>query len=402
MRATYERIAGAPPLLTAAWVFAAFLGSFYLGSDLARALTNPAWQVGPQTIFGRDFVNVFTGGHLVLDGGLARIYDLVSYERYQSELFAGAVSGHNYSYAPVSFFYVWAFALLPYGVAYFLWIGLTGAAFVLAARPYLRSAGVPGWAALLMPAAMMNIWAGHYGFLFGALWLTVWRLVETRPRLAGLLVGLMIVKPHLALLMPIALARRRAWTPFVYAGLTSLALVVASGVAFGWGHWAVYLGHTSAVQAAMIDDTGAFFLRMMPTVFPALLFAGAGAGMAWVAQGAAACAAIAALWKWMPDDPMRAGLSTAIATFLVLPYAFNYDMTVVGIAALVAMHDPGLRKSEVRQGVAVFVFLLPGLLVFFNAIGLAIAPMLLAAMLICSLGIQSRRLVRRDGEPIPA
>ncbi len=369
------------PLVVAAWLFTAALACRFAVTDLGYALSHDGWRAGPGAMLGRDFANVFTAGHLFLDGKLSIIYDIAGYRDYQGNLFDGRVIAHNYSYSPVSFFYVPLFALGGYGFSYFLWIGVTGLAFMLAARPYLREAGLPAWPALLIPAAVANVWAGHYGFLFGALWLTAWHLVEKRPRTAGILIGLMIVKPHLALLMPLALLRRGAWTPIVYAALTVLSLVALSGLAFGWDAWTTYLTQTSAFQAAMIDEAGEFYLRMMPTTFPAILLTGLGSGAAWIAQGATAIGAIAALLRWMPRDPMRAGLATATATFLVLPYAFNYDLTVVGIAALIALHRGNDADSIAYRCAGLLAFLLPLLVINLNDLGIPIAPPVMAGLL---------------------
>src|SRR3569833_2601486 len=99
---------------------------------------------------------------MVLGGPLPTIYDISAYQAYQRALFQGAVLGHNYSYAPVSFFYVWLFAPFPYLVSLILWLVLTGTVFAAAARPWLRGAGLPAWLALLLPASLMNIWTGHF------------------------------------------------------------------------------------------------------------------------------------------------------------------------------------------------------------------------------------------------
>ena len=61
------------------------------------------------------------------------------------------------------------------------------------------------WLAVLTPAALMNIWAGHYGFLVGALFLLGWERLDRRPWQAGLFFGLMLIKPHLAILIPLVL-----------------------------------------------------------------------------------------------------------------------------------------------------------------------------------------------------
>ena len=369
------------PLVLLGWAFAFALALRYLGPDLAHALASPSWQVGEGTLLGRDFANVYTAGHLVAGGPLHDIYDIPAYRAHQQSLFHGAVLGHNYSYSPVSFFYVWLFAPLPYVAALALWLALTGAAFIAAARPYLRGAGLPAWLALILPASLMNIWAGHYGFLFGALWLAAWHLLERRPRTAGVLIGLMIVKPHLALLMPLLLARHGAWVPFLFAALTASALVLASGLVFGWSYWAAWLGTTLFTQAAMVGDTGQFFLRMMPTVAPSLLLAGLPAWAAWTLQGAAALAAAAALWRFMPKEGPRAGLAGACATFLVLPYAFVYDLTVVSLAALLVLDRGGPEARPLWRALAFVAFLLPLLTVPLNGAGVPLAPALIAVQL---------------------
>lgn len=381
------------PLALAAWLFAFVLVLQFAQIDVRYALTHGSWQSSPGTMLGRDFVNVFTAGHLLFDRGLSIIYDVEAYRSYQFALFDGRVIRHNYSYTPVSFFYVWLFALVPYGLSYVLWTGLTGAAFVLAARPYLRDAGLPAWLAVITPAALLNVWAGHYGFLFGALWLGAWSMLDSRPRLAGVLVGLLIVKPHLAILMPLLLAARGAWRPFVYAGLTVIALVVTSGLAFGWQLWVEYVTDTMFLQAAMVDRTEEFFLTMMPTAYPAFRLAGLVPAAAWLLQAACAIGAIGAMVRWMPRDPRLAGLAGATATFLVLPYAFNYDMTIVGVAAVMLLHRAP-DEAFGQRATAALVLVLPAAVVFTNHMALPIAPPLLLLLL-------GSLLARRSEDSLP-
>lgn len=365
-----------------AWICAISLSIAFIFRDVSTAWSVGKMAVAGGTVLGRDFANLFTGGRIVLDGHLESIYDVKSYHNIQFRLFDGLVENHNYSYSPISFFYIWAFALTPYVFSYFLWVGTTCGLYYLAAQNYLRAFQVPEWVALILPAVAINIWAGHYGLLIGALWLGAWSLMDKRPRAAGVLVGLMIIKPHMALLMPLALARRRSWDTFFYAGLTVGALTIASGLCFGWAPWREYVGSTLGYQAAMIDDVGEFFLLMMPTVAPALFRMGLSPTFVWTVQILAGLAASAALWFRMPRDPLRAGLATACATFLALPYAFNYDMTVVSLAALVALHRAWWARSNILllTGVAL-AFTLPATTTIINSLGIPAAPMLTAILL---------------------
>lgn len=368
------------PLALAAWLFGFILVLQFAQLDVRYALAHGGWQSSFGALIGRDFVNVFTAGHLVADRGLSIVYDVEAYRNYQLALFDGRVLRHNYSYTPISFFYVWFFALTPYLLSYILWIGLTGAAFVIAARPYLKDAGLPAWLAVLTPAALLNVWAGHYAFLFGALWLAAWSQLESRPRLAGVLVGLLIVKPHLAILMPLLLAARGAWRTFLYAGITVAGLIAASGLTFGWQLWADYLTDTLFLQAEMVDRTEEAFLRIMTTAYPTFRLAGLVPAAAWLLQAAFAACAIGALLRWMPRDPRRAGLAAATATFLVLPYAFNYDMTIVGIAAVILLHRTP-ENAPVQRLAAALVLMLPAAVFFTNAMAMPIAPPLLLLLL---------------------
>jgi hypothetical protein len=346
-------------LWTHGWVFALLLASLLFVQDAAQTYFTPWPSIRGAAIWGRDFANVYTSGRLALEGRLDLLYDLRGYAAYQDVLFNGALRDHNYSYPPPTLLYTWVLALMPYPVALFAWLTLSVAAFAAAARPYLRDAGLPAWLALIAPATLLNVWAGHYGLLVGALWLGAFHLLPRRPLLAGVLIGLMLVKPHLALLAPLILARRGEWKAFGAAFATVAALAALSTAAFGPELWRTWLGVTIGFQAAMVDDVGAYFLTMMPTLVPTVSAFGLPAAAAWTLQILAGGAAIAALLLRMPRDSRTAGLAGGVATFLVLPYAFNYDLTVPGLAALLLFarlrRDPG-RGAILIAGLA---FLLP-------------------------------------------
>ncbi|HEX8574522.1 MAG TPA: glycosyltransferase family 87 protein [Allosphingosinicella sp.] len=368
-------------LWTLAWTFVLLLAALLFVQDILSTRFTPWPSIRGAAIWGRDFANVWTSGRLALEGRLDLLYDLKAYSAYQDMLFDGALRAHNYSYPPPTLLYTWAFGLLPYPVALLAWLGLTGAAFFAAARPYLRDAGLPAWLALIAPATLLNVWAGHYGLLIGALWLGAFHLLPRRPVLAGVLIGLMLVKPHLAVLAPLILARRGEWKAFAAAGATVAALVAVSALVFGVEMWRTYIGVTVGVQGAMVDDVGTYFLTMMPTVVPTVTALGFGGPAAWALQLLAAGGAVAALLLHMPRDSRSAGLAGGVATFLVLPYAFNYDMTVPGLAALLMLARLRRDPESGASFVLLLAFLLPLIVQTFGLLHLPAPALILAALL---------------------
>lgn len=380
-----------------AWIFIGFCALMLFVRDLAVTRFSDG-SIADVALWGRDFVNVYTSGALANAGRLDILYDVPAYQAFQLELFSAPLAMHNYSYPPVTLFYTWALALLPYPLALIAWLGGTGALFWAAARPYLAKVGLPAWVALIAPASIVNLWAGHYGFLIGAIWLGAWTLLPRRPVLAGILLGCLVVKPHLALLVPLVLLVRRDWTAFAAAAATAIGLVGLSALLFGPEIWITYLGKTAMYQAAMVDDVGAFFLTMMPTATPALCMLGLPASAALVVQGAIALWAVILLVRNLPADSQRAGLATATATFLVLPYAFSYDMTVAGLAGLIMFRQVAGGRPDQLYALYAAAAVLPMALMYLNLALLPLAPLLLAFQLLALVGrIPGRREDAQQG-----
>ena len=345
--------------------------------------TRPNGSIHGAALWGRDFANVFTSGNLFWQGKLDILYSVEAYRAFQDELFGpDMLKYHNYSYPPVSLLYTPLFALLPYYVALVVWLVGTGSLFIWAARPYLKSVGLPAAFAILLPASIVNIWAGHYGFLIGALWLGAWNLLDRRPMLAGALIGAMIVKPHLAILAAIMLAARGQWRPFAVAAATSIALVGLSALIFGPELWATYIKTTAGFQAAMVNDVGTFFILMMPTVVPQLSILGVPLQIAIPIQAVVAILTIVAVFRARHMDSRSYGLAGAIATFLVLPYGFSYDMTAANLACLIGMTTFFSRAGHYWQkAVLALAFTAPVTILAFSRMDIAITPILLAAAL---------------------
>ena len=62
-------------------------------------------------------------------------------------------------------------------------------------------------------------------------------LLEQRPFIGGLILGLLTFKPQFCILVPIALLAAGQWRALLASGLSALALVIVSGLVFGLDLW---------------------------------------------------------------------------------------------------------------------------------------------------------------------
>ncbi len=364
-----------------AWLLGIGLSLLLFARDFVTSQQAQGFSINGSAIWGRDFVNVFTSGRFVIEGRLADLYDNGAYRAWQSSEFGWGIHDHMYSYPPVTLLYTPAFGAIPYFWSLALWTIISLCLFSAAARPWLAREKLPEWLGLILPTTIVCVWAGHYGLIMGALWLSAWHHLEKRPKLSGLLTGLMIIKPHMAILMPILFLRRKAWTAIATAAITVAALVGVSILLFGIDLWKTYLESTSQSQLNLLHATHTYFAKMMPTLSPALFAFGFPAQLVWPAQVAVAVIVIILMWRYLPADPHRAGLAAAVATFLILPYAFNYDMTVVGLASLILLTEASRAVRIWPALMASVIFLLPAVIIYMNKAGLWIAPLLLGAIL---------------------
>ena len=249
-------------------------------------------------------------------------------------------------------------AMLPYFVAFYVFELLTLAAFLLTMRHILREST---WAflgpVLAFPAIFWTMGLGQNAFLTATLfgWFTL--LIDRRPALAGLMLGLLCYKPHFGLLAPAALACGGHWRAFGAAGATVTALVALSAGLFGIETWQAYLsafaGSDAVYASGRIDYAG------MVTPFGAARLLGFDPSVSYVVQTTVtASMVLLAAWVWRVErqPPARAAVLLA-ATMLAVPMALLYDklLLLVAIGWLVrGARDRGFLPWEKTVLLAVY------------------------------------------------
>lgn len=374
------------------WVIAFWLGWKLLAYDFSHL---KGLHVSPQVLIGRDFINVWTGGTLSRLGDTSVIYDISGYRFVLIK--AMQLGGiYAYSYPPQTLLLAVPFSYFSYTTALALWTILGAGLFMHAARPYLATARLPMVVALVLPASIVNIWAGHYGFLVGALGLYGWRYLDKQPLIAGIFFGLLTIKPHLGVLIAMMLVFRREWVAIGTAIATTAALVAISSLFFGFELWPIYLFKTLFFQADLFTDITRAFHHMMPTTSAAFLILGFSEFTTKILQAISAAYAVAIViqaWR-LKVNTLDLGLIATVAVFLVVPYAFNYDLTVVSLAAIIfwarAENWVDHKARTLIRLIFAFAMLMPLTIPILGRDEIVIGPLILILMLGAALLVASQ------------
>ena len=224
------------------------------------------------------------------------------------------------AYPPPFLLLIAPLGLLDFEAALAVWLALTGLI-------YLASARQPPRLALANPPAAHNAMFGQTGFLTAGLMLFAAQAVRRRPILAGAVFGCMVIKPHLALLVPVALAAGRHWRALGSATASAALLVLASAAMLGTDIFAAWLR-----AAALYGDwlaQGRWNWNLLASPYGLLRALGLGQSGALVLHGLGAAGAAALAWKaWRDDWPSRVAV-LATAALLVPPYLFAYDAVLL-------------------------------------------------------------------------
>ncbi|HYD28673.1 glycosyltransferase family 87 protein [Brevundimonas sp.] len=352
----------------------ALIAMTYLG--LSSGLLDPLGKA-----LGTDFASFWTASQLALAGPASAPWDVEAHRAAQAALFGERAGYAAFFYPPPYLLLCLPLALAPYLVSLALWLVATGAAWVAVVRRWLGPDG--GWLPILaFPAVLVNAGHGQNGFLTAALFGAAALTAQRRPWLAGALFGALVIKPHLALLVPLFLILTANWRAFFAAGLTAVGLCLVSLLAFGPDAWRGFLDTTGLARAALEQDLVGY--ARMQSAYAGARLLGADGGLAWAVQAAAMAAAVAALWITRRAADAARGAVLAGATLLATPFLLDYDLTLLAIPLAwlfrEAMRD-GFRPWEKLALVGAFILPLVARPLALGA-GLPVAPLVILALLI--------------------
>lgn len=353
---------------------------------------------GPE---GSDFLAFWGSARAVLAGLPQAAYDLPWQERVQTG--AGFTGWYAFVNPPPFLFVTAPFGLLSVPLGWIAWVLVTYALWAWAgikAFPRL-------WPLVLVfPGALIAAGHAQNGFVTGALLVGGVTLLDRRPLLAGALLGALVVKPHLALLVPFWLAAGGRWRAFSAAAASALGLLALSWLAFGTATIFAYAESWQASAAILRAGDAKFFLKMATLYAQVRIYAGeTAAAIAAAVLALAMVAAVMASWRRLGQDAMATGALMLAATALASPYLFNYDLPFLVLPVLWLVGEglsEGFRPWEKALLVALW-FAPYATRAVALPLGLNLMPLASALLLVLvwTRGNGSSKLVVNGGTALP-
>jgi arabinofuranan 3-O-arabinosyltransferase len=301
---------------------------------LAASFVQGTWIVDTNgRLIATDFVNIWASGRQALDGAAAAVYDALPHKQAQAMAVGHSFEGeYPWIYPPTFLFVATVLACLPFLWAYLSWVALTFAAYVVAIRAIIgERAGF--LLACAYPGILSNLLVGQNGFASSALIAGALLFLQTRPVLAGCLIGLVSFKPHLGILFPLVLVAGGHWRVIAAAAAVLGLMFVASWAVFGIESWQAFLQSIPAASQAALVEGRADWAKLQ-SIFAVTRTLGGSAALAWTLQlllAGAVAAVLLAMWRSKISFPIKAA-AFATASLLVTPYLFLYDLVVLAVA----------------------------------------------------------------------
>lgn len=322
---------------------------------------------GPMTDrFGRpiatDFSGMWTAGRMLLAGDATGLFDPWTHFAFQRRTFADPnVEVYGWHYPPFFLAVAALLATMPYVAALALWQASTFTLYLAAIRAIAPPHRLLIAVAIGFPAVFVTLGHGHNAFLTAGLLGFGLLLLDRRPVLAGLCIGLLAYKPQFGLILPVVMVLGGHWRAVGAAAVTVGAMTVAVTLWLGPEIWLAFLKGADFTRAVILEE-GITGWHKIQSTFSASRSFGAPLWLAYGAQFAvtAAVVAVLALMAFRGADRRLVAAMTATGALLATPYCLDYDMTLLGVAvAFAAAHGMEKGFAPYEKSLLAFVWLVP-------------------------------------------
>jgi len=312
---------------------------------------------GSENLVGADFSYFYVAGQLVEHSNVAELYDVEAYNSKVADIrnIDAFPRPSPWSYPPTIFPLVASLTLFDFQTAWILWT-----VFGVVAFAFISRVGTGSWnaasMALLSPFFLLTLMIGQIGIILAVLLIGGLLLYRRGYRVsAGLVWGLLIIKPHLALGLPLLVLRDRQWSTVAGASASISVLVLVSWVVWpdAWGLLFASLGN-NVEQVLVAGDER---LTKMATFYSLFMYLGVPSGIAMALHAVLAAVAIGLGIRIIANSSSIIHQLSVLVILpaMVSPYLFHNDL--VGMAFLVALASAYFGGRH-YNGIGSLVFLL--------------------------------------------
>ena len=283
---------------------------------------------------GPDFFAFWSAGRIASAGDAAAAYDLPTIVEFERRHFGGAAEHFAPFWSPPTFLMlIKPLSAAPFPLAWAAFSGLTFAAYFIAMRRLAPPQPLSVLLIVSAPGVLLNATHGQTGFLFAALFAALAASLDRRPLVAGVLIGLLALKPQYGLMIPLCLAVAGKWRVLGAAAAAIAASLAAATVALGVSIWPAFLANNALARHVLLE-TGEVRWEKNASLYAALRNFGAAPSPAYAAHGlfaAAVAAALLVLWRSAADTRLKmAGL--IVASIAITPYTLDHDLLILAPA----------------------------------------------------------------------
>ncbi len=256
---------------------------------------------------------------------------------------------HPWVYPPVTLVLAAAFGWMSYPWSLAVFLGTSLAALLAALWPWRaepRERALLIILVLVCPATAFNLGAGQLGFLVAALVTGGVFLLPAQPELAGVLLGLLCLKPQFAPLVPVALLAGRHFRAMAGAAFSAAWLIAMSLALFGtrvWTDWLHLATGANPMRGGLVDAVRIYD----QSIHTCLRILGTGELSAGIGQVVALAISAICVWQAFaqPSAPWRRLVVLLCAMIFAAPHVGGYDHVLVAVAAALVLLERPSRPS---------------------------------------------------------
>ncbi|MGH9557811.1 MAG: glycosyltransferase family 87 protein, partial [Bryobacteraceae bacterium] len=299
-----------------------------------------------------DFLNLYTGGSLALDGHFADLHDTEVQLERERRYVPGLPELVPFVRPAFYAVFLAPMALIPFRAAFVVWIAcqilLFIACLIWAWWKFGPDALVFG--SMSLPAAL-GIASGQDCVLLLALFIAAFEASDRKKPLAsGLILGLMLFKFHLVLLWPLALLVQKRWRMLAGFSIAALGEAALSAALGGMRGVVVY---SELLRNKRLDQ----LLPPQLMISYKGLLANLNIASPWAGAALQAAIALALIYAVRGAPLWKLFSITAAASMMVVPHVYGYDATLLLLPVLLTIFHAARPVSRIFA--AIFATPLP-------------------------------------------